>query len=128
MQQQCFSRRARKMTYYLASCVGLMFILKYGTILQPMRNKLASMSDAFGELFNCALCLGVHVGIIHALFLFATATFNADYLLLPLLSAGICWFADIIMTILQYICAILKSIHSYILSTFLSKDLNTRRA
>jgi len=79
----------------LLACVGLTFILKYGSILNWPRNLLCKLSF-FQELFKCSLCLGFWSG---AVIYFV----EQDNILLPLASAATCWAADSIVAILQWL-------------------------
>lgn len=47
--------------------IGLCFILKYGSILNPIRNFLSKFSF-FEKLFKCSLCLGFWVGTLFGIF------------------------------------------------------------
>ena len=89
------------MTWYILACIGLMFIIKYGSILNWLRKPLLKFS-LFRELFSCSLCIGfwtgVYIGII--------ACFIEDdprYVILPLVSCVCCWFADVCISVLQSI-------------------------
>jgi hypothetical protein len=81
----------------LLACVGLMFILKYGTILDSQRKKLYE-SEFFEKLFSCSLCLGFWSGVFIAI-----VAPQCSVLVLPFASAALCWFADCIMDFLQII-------------------------
>lgn len=72
--------------------IGTVFILKYGTILQPFRLKL---TGKFQELFKCSLCLGFWVGGFWAL-----VYTEHRYIITPFYSAAVCWIAD---TLLQFV-------------------------
>jgi hypothetical protein len=78
----------------LLACIGLTFILKYGTILNKPRVFLVGLHDFFKDLFSCSLCLGFWSGVF-------VWYFTQEYILLPLASAGICWAADAFVGILQ---------------------------
>ena len=78
----------------LLACVGLTFILKYGTILRIPRNFLCRFKF-FKELFKCSLCLGFWSGI-------AVYAVTQNYILLPLASAAVCWCVDSIVAVIQY--------------------------
>lgn len=84
------------MLFNLIASLGLMFILKYGSILAFLRNFLTSRSELFKELFNCSLCLGFWTG-----FIVATITVNSssgsDYVLLPFASAAFCNIIDMLL-------------------------------
>lgn len=43
--------------------IGACFILKYGSILNPIRDRLNKIKF-FKELLSCALCLGFWIGLI----------------------------------------------------------------
>lgn len=73
--------------YVTFACVGLMFIVKYGTIFDRPRNWLKSKFKLFDELFSCALCIGFWCG--------AGIGIYTGYVLLPLYSAAVCWLVDI---------------------------------
>jgi hypothetical protein len=91
------------MTVEIIACIGLTFILKYGSILNWPRRFLCKISF-FRELFKCSLCLGFWSGIIVSIILFNFKyTITTDMLLLPFVSAGISWISDSVVTILQYI-------------------------
>lgn len=79
----------------LLACVGLTFILKYGTILNWPR-KLLCKNSLFRELFKCSLCLGFWSGV-------AIYAYTQSNMLLPLASAAVCWAADSIVAILQWV-------------------------
>lgn len=49
---------------YLAA-IGLMFILKYGTILDKPREFICRLKF-FREMFNCSMCLGFWCGVMVA--------------------------------------------------------------
>lgn len=81
------------------SCLGLTFILKYGTILLWFRTFLCKLKF-FDELFKCSLCLGFWVGLVHMVF-FYYVEWNNIYLLLPFMSSGFCWLFDSLVSYLQ---------------------------
>lgn len=88
------------MIFDLLAGVGLMFILKYGTILNIPRNWVCKV-PFFKELFKCSLCLGFWTGVM--VMGFELYFNNRDYkiFLLPLMSAGCCWFVDNLNNVLQ---------------------------
>ena len=83
----------------LLSCIGLTFILKYGSILSSIRKPLTKI-PLLKELFSCSLCLGFWSGVFHLLFLYKTE-WNEFYILLPLVSSAVCWFADCLINLIQ---------------------------
>jgi hypothetical protein len=51
----------------LLASLGLTFILKQGTILNPIRNLLTGIHPKIKELFDCAMCLGFWCGLFVSL-------------------------------------------------------------
>jgi len=87
----------------IVACIGLTFILKYGSILNIARNLLCKIK-LFEELFKCSLCLGFWSGVFISFIKYNfTLNLSFDNIILPFVSAGVCWFADSLITILQYI-------------------------
>ena len=76
----------------ILACIGLHWIFKYGTILNVPRDLLCRV-QILHELFKCSLCLGFWSGVIIGIY--------TNNILLPLASAGACWFADNINNTLQ---------------------------
>lgn len=96
------------MSYYLASCIGLVFILKYGSILKSVRNAL-SKYNFFAELFKCSLCLGFWAGALHFFALCLFEPFEFKYVLMPLVSAAVCWGIDGLVQMIQAVDVYLMS-------------------
>ncbi len=86
----------------LGSCIGLTFILKYGSILSWPRNFLCSISPFLKELFNCSLCLGFWSGAALALWCYHY-NWSDHLMMLPFVSAGASWFADGLLRSIQTI-------------------------
>lgn len=72
---------------YLA-CIGLMFILKYGTILDQPRNWIKSKHTKLNDLFSCALCLGFWCG--------AAVQLVPHFIIVMLSCAAVCWIVDVV--------------------------------
>jgi len=89
--------------YLLCSCVGLMFILKYGTILNKPRTQLQKI-NILKELFSCSLCLGFWSGVVIA---YSAQGLIPGLIFLPLASAAICWVVDLIVDLLSIIANLL---------------------
>ena len=70
----------------ILSCVGLHWILKYGSILNTPRSLICRIK-LFDELFKCSLCLGFWTGVV-------VYFVEQQYVLLPFVSAAACWFMD----------------------------------
>ena len=80
--------------------IGLTFILKYGSILNPIRDYLTNDTKVFNKefftkLFKCALCLGFWVGLFCGLFYVGSPIEWALY------SSAVCWLADHAIMIAQ---------------------------
>ena len=71
------------------ACIGLTFILKYGTILSFIRGRLTSYNDYLKELFSCSLCLGFWSGLIIGLI----SPYNP--FMFCFYGAAVCWLADL---------------------------------
>lgn len=78
----------------LLACVGLTFILKYGSILNWPRDILCKL-EFFKELFKCSLCIGFWSGV-------CVYMIEQQNVLLPFASAATCWAADSVVAILQW--------------------------
>ena len=78
----------------LLACVGLHWILKYGTILNYPRELMCKI-PLIAKLFKCSLCLGFWCGLMIAIYN------SRDLVLYPLAGAGLCWLLDCIINVLQ---------------------------
>ena len=78
-------------------CIGLCFILKYSSIIQPVRVHLFEYSF-FERLFKCSMCLGfwcgICLGVLHQVGIVNTITFG-------LYSSYICYIADWVMDTIE---------------------------
>ena len=96
--------------FNICAAVGLMFILKYSTILDNFRDRLINkdfgyktpgrdeeVKSFFKDLFSCSLCLGFWSGIIVGIVTLSNP------ITLALASAGACWIADNFNNVLQSI-------------------------
>ena len=91
------------MVYDLLACVGLMFIIKYGTILDWYRGIVCNIHPKISELHKCSLCLGFWTGVIILGFELYFENPDHKIYLLPLASAACCWFIDNLNNVLQSI-------------------------
>ncbi len=90
------------MSYYLVSCIGFTFILKYGSILKAYRAQVTKDNELLQELFKCSLCLGFWAGIMHIPFVaLCEWALHLKYLALPFVSAATCWTADSLVQMIQ---------------------------
>ena len=76
------------------ACVGLHWILRYGSILNTPR-RIITKIGLIKQLFNCSLCLGFWCGIIIAV------VFNHDPVTMAFASAAVCWFSDNLNNLIQ---------------------------
>jgi len=72
--------------------IGFCFILKYGSILDPIR-KFLSRKDFFEKLFKCCMCLGFWVGCFFGCFWGGSLPMMTMW---GFYSSSVCWFADYI--------------------------------
>jgi len=90
--------------YYTLSALGVVCILKYGSILAKPRAFLSARSEALAELFRCSLCLGFWVGGGVAIFIYYfTPAWDNKFFLFPFFAAVICWAGDSIIGIFSYL-------------------------
>ena len=82
------------MSILLLACIGLTWILKYGTILNKPRKYLCSLHPLIKDLFSCSLCLGFWSGVILSIY-------SPIPVLLPLASSAVSWFADCLIDYIQ---------------------------
>jgi hypothetical protein len=78
----------------ILACVGLHWILRYGSILNIPR-KMITKIHLFAELFKCSLCLGFWCGVL------ISFVSDINLLLLACSSSAVCWFADNINNLIQ---------------------------
>jgi hypothetical protein len=87
------------MISYILACIGLTFIIKYGSILNFIRKPLSKII-IFEELLKCSLCIGFWSGVFIGSFAYFN-TLDHIFLLMPLISASVCWFSDTLLGLLQ---------------------------
>ncbi len=86
------------MTTAVLASVGLMCLLKYGSILQFVRRPLMKIRF-FKELFSCSLCLGFWSGVTIAAYLWYTT--GEVVVLLPLVACASAWLFDSVVGLAQ---------------------------
>ena len=89
------------MTIDLLASVGLMFIIKYGTILNLYRNTVCKIHPKIAELHKCSLCLGFWTGVMVMVFEIYFNNPSHQIYLLPLAAAGCCWVVDNVNNLIQ---------------------------
>lgn len=91
------------MIYDLLASVGLMFILKYGTILNLYRELVCKIHPKICELHRCSLCLGFWTGVAVMCFELYFGNNEHQVYLLPLMSSACCWVVDNLNNTIQSI-------------------------
>ena len=76
-------------------------LLKYASIIKHYRQQLIEQDEFFKDLFRCSLCLGVWVGMLHTIFAAIDQGPQWIFLLLPGMSAGLAWFVDCALQLMQ---------------------------
>jgi hypothetical protein len=74
----------------LLGCLGTTWIIKYGSILEPIRERLFEYSF-FQKLMTCAMCSGWWVGLFWQFFIDKPLWFH---LMMPFISSGFCYGVD----------------------------------
>ena len=86
------------MFYETLACIGLNFILKYGSILDLPRRALVSRFKFFRDLFDCSLCLGFWCGVTGSASLYYIhGEWNYIYYFLPFVAALGSLTADVVI-------------------------------
>ena len=91
------------MILFLSACVGLTWILKYGTSLDHIRNRVCKLHPKVAELFKCSLCLGFWSGAAIGLFGYIVGAITWEIMLFPLASSALSWFFDSMICCIQTI-------------------------
>ena len=87
---------------YILASIGLMCILKYGSILDWPRTFLTARFEFFDDLFHCSLCLGFWSGISVTTFIyFCDPPWDPIYWLFPFTASLFCWVSDSLIGILK---------------------------
>lgn len=86
------------MIYELLSALGIVYIIKYGSIFRGVRQYFNHTVPVIGELLTCSLCLGFYVGLV--LTLLGQISHPHALTLFPFASAAWCWSVDILFTVL----------------------------
>ena len=94
--------------YVLLACLGLTFIVKYGTIFNAPRKFLCNSRNLrlrrwWKDLLKCSLCIGFWSGVAVGSFCMYYSLMDEKVFLLPLVSSASCWIADNINNVIQSI-------------------------
>jgi len=96
----------------LFGCLGTTWIIKYGTILEPIRSFLSQWSF-FRKLLVCTMCSGWWVGLFWQFFLNEPLWLH---LMLPFISSAFCYAADNILVTLNNFSALINAVKDEIYS------------
>ena len=81
--------------------VGLMWILKHGSILNIPREYIKSISLTAKRLLRCSMCLGFWCGLFFTFISYKNNGLSYDLIYIPFISSGTCWFLDSILDLVQ---------------------------
>lgn len=85
----------------ILASVGLMWILKHGSILNYPREYLKSSSTVLKDLFNCSMCLGFWCGLLFTFISYKINGLSYSLVYIPFISSGACWFFDSTLDLIQ---------------------------
>jgi hypothetical protein len=80
--------------YTTGVLLGALYLLKYASILNTIRDAITEKSLKLKELFSCGLCLGFWIGV--GCWLLTDAPIGV-----ALYSAAVCWLGDYAIQIIQ---------------------------
>jgi hypothetical protein len=89
----------------LLGCLGTTWIIKYGSILNPIRNYLQQW-EFTRKLLVCAMCSGWWVGLFWQFFLDKPIWVH---LMLPFISSAFCYAADNVLATLNNLSALITN-------------------
>lgn len=88
--------------YYIIASIGMCFIMKYGSLLEPFRNKTIQWFSCLEKLYKCCLCMGFWAGVITTPLLYKTQEWYWwELLFYPFVTSAICWYADSIISLIH---------------------------
>lgn len=85
----------------ILASIGLMWIIKYGSILSLPREYLKSKSNTLKELLECSMCLGFWCGVFFSLLFYNVNGLSYELFLIPFISSAACWFFDSLLDLIQ---------------------------
>lgn len=89
------------MTLELIASLGLMWILKHGSIFNKPRSFVTKRSKILKELFNCSLCLGFWSGVVIAFFSYKYIAPEPILFIFPFASSALSWLLDSLLDLIQ---------------------------
>jgi len=91
------------MIFNFCVALGLLWILRFGSILNKPRNLLTSIHPSIKELFNCSLCLGFWIGVLLSCTNLHYGKFSElEAIMFPFACSGVCWFIDSLLALIQF--------------------------
>ena len=80
--------------YTTGMLLGAVYLLKYSSVLNPIRDALTEERPKIKELFSCGMCLGFWIGVIF--WILTAAPFG-----IILYSTAACWIGDYVIQVIQ---------------------------
>tara|TARA_A100001011_G_C13716494_1_gene597724 strand:+ start:211 stop:507 length:297 start_codon:yes stop_codon:yes gene_type:complete len=85
----------------ILASIGLMWIIKYGSILNLPREYIKSFSLTAKRLLKCSMCLGFWCGIFFTFISYKINGLSYELIYIPFISSGACWFFDSTLDLIQ---------------------------
>jgi hypothetical protein len=85
----------------ILASVGLMWIIKYGSIFNIPREYIKSINSTLKRLIDCSMCLGFWCGLFFTLIACKSNGFSCELIYIPFISSGACWFFDSTLDLIQ---------------------------
>ena len=96
------------MFIYWLSAIGICFVLKYGSILEPFRKVTIEILPTLEKFYKCCLCMGFWAGLMVSII--TGLSFNK--ILFAFQSSAICWIADLLVTLIINVNYFVESLDS----------------
>lgn len=96
------------MSFSYLSAIGICFILKYGSILNSFRIMTIELFPILDKFYKCCLCMGFWAGLLTGYL----NDISYNNILFAFSSAAICWFADLIVTLIINVNYFIESLDS----------------
>ncbi len=93
----------------ILASIGLMWIIKYGSILSFPREYLKSVSSVLKELIECSMCLGFWCGVFFSFISYKNSGLNVELLYMPFIASGACWLFDSLLDLIQELCLFISN-------------------
>jgi hypothetical protein len=96
--------------YYLICSVGICLILKYGSILNSIKEQSIQKYPILEKLYQCCLCMGFWVGLLLTPFIFFVEKCGVGIILFPFSVSFYGFLFDSIITVIH-------TVNNYLLSS-----------